>query len=234
MSTLTLRFGETVKGEYTLEKGESLTIGRRENNDVVIDNAAVSGAHGKIDGLDQGWLLTDLKSKNGTFVNGKLITSHWLKDADTITIGKHTLVFSLAEGESPPAGEESIDKTMVLDTDLHRFMKAESTGEMAGPKAKEEVTGTLSFLKGKEGEVTLSKKITKIGKDPLSDIVISGFMMGQTAATISKRPNGYYLSYVEGMTKPKVNGAKIKEAVRLKEFDVIEIGSTKMEFFLKG
>ena len=57
--------------------------------------------------------------------------------------------------------------------------------------------------------------------------------MGKTAATISQRPNGYSLSYVEGMTKPKVNGQVVKESVMLNEFDNIEIGSLKMQFFFK-
>ena len=63
---------------------------------------------------------------------------------------------------------------------------------------------------------------------------VSGLMVGGTAATISKRPNGYSLSYVEGMAKPKVNGKAVKESVMLKEFDEIEIGSVKLQFFVKS
>ena len=59
-------------------------------------------------------------------------------------------------------------------------------------------------------------------------------MVGKTAATISKRPNGYYLSYVAGMSKPKVNDKVVKESVELKDFDIIEIGSGKMQFVQKG
>ena len=57
--------------------------------------------------------------------------------------------------------------------------------------------------------------------------------MGQTACTISQRPNGYSLSFVEGMTKPKVNGQQVKESVMLNEFDNIEIGNVKLQFFFK-
>ena len=46
--------------------------------------------------------------------------------------------------------------------------------------------GVLSFLSGAEGEVELIKKLTKIGKNASSDIVVSGLTIGQTAATISK------------------------------------------------
>ncbi|MCP4372016.1 MAG: FHA domain-containing protein, partial [Deltaproteobacteria bacterium] len=48
-----------------------------------------------------------------------------------------------------------------------------------------------------------------------------------------KRPNGFYLSFVGGMSKIKVNNKTIKESVALKEFDIIELGSAKMQFFTK-
>jgi len=128
-----------------------------------------------------------------------------------------------------------MDNTMVMDTDKYREMIGKSAAEgkpaaaaAAGPM------GVLSFLSGGDGEVELNKKLTKIGKHPECDIVISGLMVGQTAVTISKRPSGYSLSYVEGMAKPKVNGDVVRESVMLKEFDSIEIGSVKMQFYLKG
>jgi hypothetical protein len=62
---------------------------------------------------------------------------------------------------------------------------------------------------------------------------VKGFTIGKTAMTISKRPNGYFLDYVGGMAKPKVNDEAVKESVKLKEFDTIEIGSVKIQFVLK-
>jgi pSer/pThr/pTyr-binding forkhead associated (FHA) protein len=233
MPTLTVKFKDTDQGEYPLEQGKSLTIGRKEASDVVIDNMAVSGTHAKIDSLEEGFLLTDLKSKNGTFVNGKLITSHWLKKGDVIAIGKHDLVFNLAEGEAPPPEQEAVEKTMVLDTNQYRDMLDKSAPQAAAQAEKKEPIGVLSFLKGGKGEVEFKKKLIKIGKDPSCDVVVGGFMVAKVAATISKRPTGFYLNFVEGMTKPSVNGKTVKDSAPLKEFDIIEIGSSKMEFVVK-
>ena len=236
MPTLTLKFKEKSIGKYNLNKGEALTIGRGGNNDVVIDNLAVSGRHAKIETVDEGFLFTDLKSKNGSFVNKQPVSSHRLKHGDVIYIGKHTLVFAYEEGapqpdEAPAAG---MDQAMVMDTEKHRKMVAKSPAKIKPQmRAKEKSIGVLSFLAGGEGEVRLSKKLFKIGKIPSSDIVVGGLMVGQTAATISNRPNGYYLSYVGGISKPKVNGETVKKSVMLKEFDVIEIGSVKMQFVYK-
>ena len=238
MPTLTLKFKENTIDEYRLEKGESLTIGRLENNDVVIENLAVSGHHAKIDQVGDGFLLTDLHSKNGSFVNDQLVQSHWLKDGDKIIIGKHTLAFDYPEGEEQPdAATTGMDQTMVMDTNEYRemvdhAMKSQGTG--ATKILQEEPMGVLSYLSGGKGSVELSKKLTKIGKKSDADIVVSGLMVGGTAATISKRPKGYSLSYVEGISKPKVNGKAVKESVILKEFDYIEIGSVKFQFMLKN
>ncbi|NVM20316.1 MAG: FHA domain-containing protein [Desulfobacterales bacterium] len=234
MPTLMLKFqGKTIK-EYRLEKGKSLSIGRKDDNDVVIENLAVSGHHAKIDSVDDGFLLTDLKSKNGSFVNENLVTSHWLKHGDVMTIGKHSVVFAYEEGESRlHEAPDAMDQTMVMDTGKYRDMLAKSLPNGAKQVLEGEPVGILSFLSGGRGEMGITKKLAKIGKDSSSDIVVDGFMVGPTAATVSKRPNGYYLSYVGGMAKPKVNGETVKESVKLEEFDVIEIGSVKLQFIYK-
>ncbi len=231
MPTLTLTFKENTIATYRIEEGQSVTIGRKASNNVPIENLAVSGHHAKIDSVGEGFLLTDLQSKNGSFVNKELVSSHWLKDGDNILIGKHTLVFTYDEGESKPDDATvDMDQTMVMDTDKYRNMLAQAMPKDAKAEAKEPV-GVLSYLTGGEGEVKLAKKLTKIGKSDTSDIVIGGLMMGATAVTISKRPQGYSLSYVGGMTKPRVNGETVKESVTLKEFDEIEIGSVKLQFY---
>ena len=238
MPMLTLKFKKDSRklGEYQIEQGQSMTIGRLNDNDIVIENLAVSGHHAKIDTLGSEFLMTDLQSKNGTFVNEQLTHSHKLRHGDVITIGKHMIVFTYVEGEAmPDDAAHSLNETMVMDTGKYREMLAKNVSDAGAPAgAGSEPMGILSFLTGGEGEMELSKKLTKIGKNPSSDIVISGLTVGQTSATISKRPDGYYLSYVSGMAKPKVNGKAVKESVSLKQFDTIEIGSVKMEFLHKS
>ena len=84
MPTLTLTFKDNTIATYRIEEGQSITIGRKESNNVPIENLAVSGHHAKIDSVGEGYLMTDLQSKNGSFVNKELVSSHWLKDGDNI------------------------------------------------------------------------------------------------------------------------------------------------------
>lgn len=258
MPILMLKFKEKKIKEFYIESGKTLTIGRREDNDVFIDNLAVSGKHAKIHSVDNRFKLTDLNSKNGTFVNENLITSCYLNQGDAITIGKHSLVFAYKSDEVIPdapvaviektdGDDVDLDKTMVMDTEKYREMlekNVSQTGtvkEKTKPEFKQSSTGTkklklkgfLSFLTGNFEELQLSNKITKIGKDQSCDVVIKGFFAGKVVATISKRPKGFYVSYVGGFTKPKVNGQKITRSLQLKEFDIIEIGSVKIQLIYK-
>jgi pSer/pThr/pTyr-binding forkhead associated (FHA) protein len=234
MPILSLKFKETAIGQYELQKGVSLTIGRRNSNDVVIENLAVSGHHAKIDSVGDSFVLIDLQSKNGSFVNEKIVNSHWLDDGDVINIGKHSLVFSYTNGEQlNHSGSDKIEKTMVMDTSQYRSMMKKSKTEPFLPPGGSNggsITGGLAFLSGGSGKIKLSRNITKIGKHPKSDIVIKGMWVGKTAFTISKRPDGFYLSYVGGMAKPKINDQAVKQACMLSDLDIIEIGSTKLQF----
>jgi len=57
--------------------------------------------------------------------------------------------------------------------------------------------------------------------------------VGKVCASISQRPTGYYLSYLSGWSKPKVNGKAVTQSAKLEDFDIIQIGSAKMQFTQK-
>ncbi len=92
MPLITLKFKDKVLKEYPIQIGETLTIGRNDSNDIVVDNLAVSGSHARIDSVSATFIITDLESTNGTFVNERLISSHSLRNNDIILIGKHELL----------------------------------------------------------------------------------------------------------------------------------------------
>ena len=236
MPNLTLKFKNTTLEDYRLLQGQAITIGRKQTNDVIIENLAVSGYHAKIDSVADGFVLVDLQSKNGSFVNEELINSHWLKNGDVINIGKHSLVFSYSENEEQPDdGLEEVQETMVIDTSQHRNMMKKINSKVSAPHPRgnrNEKVGILNYLAGGKGKIKLEGKITKLGKHPASDIVVKGLLIGRTSLTISKRPDGFYLSYVGGMSKPKLNDKVVKRSEILKDLDIIEIGSTKLQFFI--
>jgi len=232
MPALLLKFKDKMLRQYDLDDGISLKIGRHRDNDVVIENLAVSGHHAKVDSVGEEFLFTDLKSKNGSFRDDKRIDLHWLKNHDAITIGKHIIEFIYKRDEQIPVDTvQDMNQTMIMDTAKYRDMIKKSENDRVFNKRG--CVGMISFIAGGDGDIELSKKLVKIGKNSSSDIVVNGFTVGKTCATVSKRPDGYYLSFVKGLAKPKLNGRTVKDSMKLKEFDVIAIGSTRLQFLLK-
>lgn len=234
MARIILMFNKQVVKEYPLMK-ESVTIGRNEDNTITIDNLAVSGYHARIDPAGSDFILTDLQSTNGTFVNDKKIVSHKLAHGDNVIVGKHVILFIGTGKEADAADADKkmdMDKTMMLDTAKQKELLAKQQGAVQAAKAAQKI-GVLSFIEGADlGEIELTKKLTKIGKADTSEIKLPGMFMPSTAATISRRPSGYTITSMAG--KLKVNGEVVKENVPLKEFDTIEIGKVKFQFYQRG
>ncbi|MCP3899023.1 MAG: FHA domain-containing protein [Desulfobacteraceae bacterium] len=245
MITLTLIYGKKELKKFALKKGEALTVGRKNTNNVTIDNVAVSGTHAEILYLDKGLLVTDLNSKNGTFVNRKKINAHWLQNHDKISICKHTLVVSNLQTQKPGhAAQESDptvigsglynDETMILDTNTQKsLIEQNRTKTRIRLNKKKKSLGVLIFLSGGTGKLELTNRIIKIGKSDTCDIIVRGFFIGKTMATIVKRPDGYYFSYYQGFIKPKINNRPVTGSVKLKAHDKIKAGSAVLEFYFK-
>ena len=261
MSTLTLKLKDNLLGDYQLQNSFSLTIGRADKNDVVIQDPAVSGHHAKIDPVGDRFVLIDLQSKNGTFVNEKLVISHWLKHGDVISIGNHQLVYNQYSTQQIFDDDmEELDKTVIMDTSRHRDMMIKSNPTKSinvvrfwdkgheqdrnsdeQPKASSPFTAVendqpavvITYLAGGFGKVELKRKISTIGKHPSSDVVVKGFLVGQTSFTITQKPEGFYLTHISGLAKPKVDGNKVKVPTIIDDLSIIEIGSAKLQFSIE-
>jgi len=258
MPTLLLQLKNKILGEYPLQEDASLTIGRRGTNDVVIDDPAVSGHHAKIDALGDRFVLIDLQSKNGSFVNEQLVHSHWLKHEDVITIGGHSLVLDFHTKEQSRADDsDDFDETQTMNTTQHRRMmiksnptksinvvrfwdRSQNRGKVKDVEApasepriesrKAEPVGVLDYLAGGIGQIKLTRKITTIGKDPTSDIMVKGLLMDPTAATISKTAEGFCFNYIGGLPRPKINDEPVQKSTLLKASDILQIGSARLQF----
>jgi pSer/pThr/pTyr-binding forkhead associated (FHA) protein len=131
MARLILSLDSQVLAEYNMSK-ERYTIGRLPDNDVRIDNPAVSGHHSLIINILNDSFLEDLNSTNGTYVNGKLIKKHALQHGDVITIGHHQLRFS--DHQTNEAEQDEFEKTMVIPAGQHnaeQLAAAEKAAEAA-------------------------------------------------------------------------------------------------------
>jgi predicted component of type VI protein secretion system len=116
MAKLILSLEGSVIREIPIDK-ERIMIGRKAQNDIQIENLAVSGEHACIVTILADSFLEDLGSTNGTLVNGNQVKKHILQNSDVIEIGKYKMKYvvepvAAAAGQAAPA--EDFEKTMVM------------------------------------------------------------------------------------------------------------------------
>jgi pSer/pThr/pTyr-binding forkhead associated (FHA) protein len=255
MAKLILSMDGLVLKEIPLTK-ERTTIGRKPHNDIQIDNLAVSGEHAVIVTILNDSFLEDLGSTNGTVVNGNPIKKHFLQNNDIIELGKYKLKF-VGEAALAAGGEKAdFEKTMVLrPSAVKAAAEAKASSAMPGggaqaalaqrasvadqdatktqppapaaatPRPAGQPLGAIQLLSGANAgrELELTKPLTTLGKP------------GVQVAVLTRRPQGYFITHVEGANRPMVNGQQIGPAPHaLKDHDVIELAGVKMEFFLKA
>jgi len=254
---LILSMDGVVLHEYTLNK-ERMTIGRKPHNDVAIDNLAVSGEHAAIVTILNDSFLEDMDSTNGVMVNGAPVKKHFLQNNDVIEIGKYKLKYM--NEQKGQATAEDFEKTMVLrapvktqnvDTTMKttqvtpppthaatgKFEAAPPQAAVAQPSAmpapaeKPPVPpsaavrpAALQILSGPNAgrELDLVKNLTTLGKP------------GVQVAVLTRRPNGYFITHVEGASYPTLNGKMLDEHPhQLSDHNIIELAGIKMEFYFK-
>jgi pSer/pThr/pTyr-binding forkhead associated (FHA) protein len=235
---LILKFKDSVISEIPLDREET-TIGRKPENTIHIDNLAVSGKHARVLKIGSKAILEDLGSTNGSFVNDKQVTKHILQHGDSILIGKHVLTFVNLEDkpvqqEQPePEEEDDMDKTMIISPQARSAMVAKDNQKSAASSMP--LAGVQMVAGPQAGKsIDLTASLTSVGKGDNCRIKVKGLTVGKQAAVITRRPTGYHIAHLEGMSKPKVNGEAVGDQPRtLKDGDMIELGDTKMEFFIK-
>lgn len=254
MATLILSLDNVYITEYPLTKA-STSIGRKPANDIHLDKRTVSGDHAVIVKAGNGFYVEDLASTNGTLVNDEPTKKHLLQNGDVIEFGKFQLKY-IDDATSGNVAVEStapaFEKTMMIHPSAITSNKAKP-GAASAPIVQSAITsetqssektnaikpavasiaplannlsdmvGRIQVLNGSSSgrELALNKTLTTLGKT------------GVQVAVITKRPHGYYITHVEGLMRPIVNGVSAgPQALALNDHDVIELAGVKMKFYL--
>lgn len=253
MAKLILSLDGSVIRELPLDK-ERITIGRKPQNDIQIENLAVSSEHACVVTILNDSFLEDLGSTNGTLVNGAPIKKHILQNSDLIEIGKYKLKFVNDGPVVTQTTVEDFERTMVLRAPSAASRPAPPSPQPvaearpvtaqipiftpksnppaapvpdAAPLASAPVAAQQACIQLMSGpgvgkELQLTKSLTTLGKP------------GVQVAVITKRPQGYFITHVEGAKFPVLNGRTLdNQAHALGDHDMIEIAGVKMEFFFK-
>lgn len=212
MARLILSLGGQILAEFNMTK-ERYTIGRLPDNDVRIDNPAVSGHHSLIINILNDSFLEDLSSTNGTYVNGKLIKKHALQHGDVVTIGHHQLryVETVAEEEEQ---DDEFARTMIIEDPGEAVKEAAlssaASASVAAPAAeKSGETTTASRIAAKAESSQPARRPMRLAKVQVLNGKFAGREVdlnkalttlgspGVQVVAITKRSEGYFIVLVE-------------------------------------
>jgi len=259
MARLILSLDGQVMAEYNMNK-ERYTVGRLPDNDIRIDNPAVSGHHSLVINILNDSFLEDLNSTNGTYVNGKLIKKHALQHGDVVTVGHHQLRF--VDTQSLDTEPDEFEKTMVITPgSAVAAVAAKKAAAMAAPvsppapkpaPAPAPAAGSASPLTrpippgtsatGEHSAIALPKAKLQVlsgafaGRElELNKALTTLGRPGVQVAAITRRADGFFIVHVDSGKPgdyPSVNGTGIGEQARkLADNDVILLAGVKMGFF---
>lgn len=231
MAKLTISSKDKVLKEIDLKK--TITVGR-EKGDIILKNPAVSASHMRIEKIGVRFIIHDLNSTNGTFVNNEKIKTKELRSGDVITLGRFQMAFDNPDEESGPVDsleeEDQSGMTMMIDASKMKEMMESSKPLAGGGEAREKVAKLFLYQSsGAPNVVTLDKDTTLIGSSDNSDIQIKGITIGRVAASIVKSGANYEISYQGGMAKLKIGSAPVAKH-KLSNGDKFSIGSYNFEF----
>jgi pSer/pThr/pTyr-binding forkhead associated (FHA) protein len=234
--------------EYNMNK-ERYTVGRLPDNDIRIDNPAVSGHHSLVINILNDSFLEDLNSTNGTYVNGKLIKKHALQHGDVVTVGHHQLRF--VDTQSMDSEPDEFEKTMIITPGSAVAAAAAKKASAIAPPAAPPATAAKTSAalstgrmpaQGSEAPVALPKAKLQVlsgafaGRElELNKALTTLGRPGVQVAAITRRADGFFIVHVDSGKPgdyPLVNGTAIGEQARkLQDNDVIVLAGVKMGFF---
>lgn len=166
------------------EIGDFLTIGRDEGSHLALNDDYVSGRHARIEKRDQGFFLKDLRSRNGSFLNGTYVTEARLKDGDRLRFGNTELSFTSTREFRVPANKLQ-SKNPRWQSELARLphiSEAEMPVLITGPSGagKEIIANTIHKLSPRrEGP------LVSVNCSALSDSLIESELFGHVKGSFT-------------------------------------------------
>ncbi len=223
---------------YEIDK-RVIHVGRLPENEIPIASISISRRHVRIEQDASGqYIISDLNSLNGTFVNNKKIKEFALSDGDKITIGKYSMLFELgAESaettEVAPASHEP--NVMAADQVSSDDADVEELGPVPAPPLGNEDSSSAGVLieTNKHVVYKLDKPAMTIGSSEKDDIFVDGFLITDGHVLIEKDDEGTWIHANKLMGRFKINGKKVNKH-KLKHKDRIEIGSSTFRYMENG
>lgn len=245
MAMIVVKLGDTVVQQFQIDK-EVVSIGRARDNDVIVENLSVSRNHARVRVQDGKFILTDLNSANGCFVNGVKVTKTELQDDDIISIGKHKLHFINRASQAasvpasaaapppsaavvPPSQAPTASKPMIAPA--APVLTPSTPAPTGGATIPEGQVAALVVTRGKQTDqiFRVQNAETSIGRSNENDVRLHDWFVSKRHATILMENGRCLLRDLGSWRGTTVNGETIKERA-LNEGDELIFGTTVLKF----
>jgi pSer/pThr/pTyr-binding forkhead associated (FHA) protein len=192
-------------GEFIPLRANLLTIGRTPDNHLALPDSQVSHHHARITRQPEGFVIYDLDSTNGTFVNGQRVTRQLLRGGDDIQIGQTRLIFQVP-GVAPSPPERAPRRPLPARAGL-RLVLADGPGEF----------------------IPLRVDPLTIGRTSDNDLALPDSLVSRHHARITQQAEGFIIEDLDSTNGSLVNGQRVTRQL-LRGGDEIQIGQTRLIF----
>ena len=226
MPEIIVKYDDKVIERIVTEK-KRISIGRTNENDIVLENRGVSRKHAMIEFNNNAAVIIDNESLNGTFVNNRKVAEEVLRDDDIIMIGKYSLIYH-QEASHQAQTAAGMDGTMVLNTKRQKEM-------LENDKIEREIVARYggSVLLGEDNaefsEFKLDREVTTIGKAKFVHVKAKGMFLAGIQAKIVQEGASYSLHNLGKAGKVLVNGEPVSNCL-LKNGDLVTVGKSTFKF----
>lgn len=229
MGYVRLYSGKDLKEQLAL--GESrVTIGRTEDNNLVLADPSVSKQHAAIEYDSGEYFIVDLGSSNGVFLNNKRIEREKLKYWDEIQIHNFIIKFMAKPGFGVTTQNENETPTDI-EEDKTKFFHLEDEKQLVSLRQKTKRCFVMyEDASGAVKKLPIQKPRTVIGKSKHADIMLSGWFVPSIAAVIERQGGSYEL--VAGKRgKVTLQGQQISEPSILTDGSKFSVRNMQFEFY---
>lgn len=226
MPEIIVKYEDKVIERIVTEK-RRLSIGRTNDNDIMLENRGVSRRHAVIEFNDNAAIVIDNESLNGTFVNKRKIQEEMLTDQDIITIGKYSLEYH-TDATVRKDDHANFDGTMVLNTKQQKEL-IESDRKDRQLIKRHGCSVLIGLENADISEFTLDRDVTTIGKAKFVHVKAKGFWLSGIQAKVAKEGEDHFIVNLGKEGKTRVNGEVVSRAV-MRNGDIVTVGKTSFKF----
>lgn len=201
--------------------GAQISIGRDASNGIVVQDGRVSRRHASLEWDGAGWVVIDLGSANGTFVNGASVERVILRPGDLVRVGDSVLRYEATQG-LPAAAAVRIDSAAELEATLASATLSATVSELSmAPRL-------TVYADGRTWTAPMPGEVLNIGRQADNDLVLDLARVSRRHARIERRGDAFVLRDLESTNGTFVAGKRLEQEQFLRPGDTISVGGAQL------